>query len=38
MVGIPDKMDAGSGAQLGSRAITSVRDRFEPWEYVPRAR
>jgi hypothetical protein len=36
MVGIPDKMDAGSGARLGSRAITSLRERFECWEHVPR--
>jgi hypothetical protein len=36
MVGIPDKMDAGSGARLGSRAITGLRERFECWEHVPR--
>jgi hypothetical protein len=36
MVGIPDKMEAGRGAQLGSRAITSRRGHFECWEHVPR--
>ncbi len=36
MVGIPDKLDARSGAHLRSCTITSLRNRFECRLHVPR--